>query len=115
MALTEAEYKSVGRPTAGPKTVRILPTGLMRLSPDLCAAKTYSVAVDKEKQQLIVCPDGAFKLWYSSPDAKSGLLTITSVFEMLGIEAKEVAGEYLVRPMKAAGFIVDLMVTVEED
>lgn len=118
MAIEQAEYKSVGRPTAGPNTVRILPSGIIRLSPDLCTAKTFSVAVDKEKMQLIIKPNGAFKLWYSGPGAKSGLLTITSVFDMLSVGAKEVSGEYTVRPFKRSnflsGFVVDLITQVEE-
>jgi hypothetical protein len=114
MVIEQAEYKSVGRPPAGPNTVRILPTGVLRLSPDLCTADTFSVGVDREKMQLIVKQNGGFKLWYSTPHAKSGLLTITSVFDLLNVEAKEVSGEYAVRLTKA-GFIVDLITQVEED
>jgi hypothetical protein len=113
MAIEQVEYKSVGRPSAAPNTVRILPTGVIRLSPDLCTAETFSVAVDKERNRLLIRPDGDFKLWYSSPDAKSGLLTITTAFSQLGLEAKQVAGEYTVRPVRV-GFAVDLVVTTEE-
>jgi hypothetical protein len=107
MTSTQAKPRKVGRPVEGPGTVRILPTGVIRLSPDLCTAKTFSVAADAEKKQLTIRPDGLFEMWYSGPRAKSGLLAITTAFELLGMDPKRIAGEYAVRPLKA-GFVVDL-------
>lgn len=108
MPTTVAEHRKAGRPAEGPLTVRILPTGVIRLSPDLCTAKTFTVAVDAEKKLLIVKPRGPFDLWYSNPRAKSGHLTIRPVFELLGLDPRSVAGEYTVRRLKAEGFMVEL-------
>jgi hypothetical protein len=107
MAITEAERRPVGRPLGRPGTVRVLPTGVLRLSPDLCTAKTFSVTADADAKRLFVEPKGPFKLWYSSPRAKSGLLTIPSAFELLGIEPSRVAREYLVK-LTGKGFVVEL-------
>ena len=109
MVIIQAEPRTVGRPSAKSNTVRILPSGVLRLSPDLCIAETFQVAYDKEKQQLEIFPDGPFKLWYSSPHARSGLLTVPTVFEQLNVLPKDVAGEYMVQPLKSKGFAVILM------
>jgi len=108
MSIAQAKPRTVGRPAEGPGTVRILPTGVLRLSPDLCGSKTFAVAVNAEKRQLIIKPGGPFILWYSNHRAKSGLLTIFTAFELVGIDPKTVAGEYVVRPLKADGFVVEL-------
>lgn len=109
MVIEVAEPRRVGRPVAKPGTVRILPSGWIRLSPDLCTAKDYEVAVDKQCKQLIIRPGGRFKLKYTRPNAQSGLLNAVTVFELLGKSPEVLAGEYVVRFLyKSKAFVVEL-------
>jgi hypothetical protein len=105
MAIIKTEPRRVGRPQATKGTVRVLPAGLLRLSPDLCIAKTFQVTVDIGKKQLIIKPDGPHKL---RRHGQSGMLTTSFALQLGGIDAKSAAGEYVVRRLKDKGFIVDL-------
>src|ERR1035437_4713181 len=104
MVIIKTEPRRVGRPCAKAGTVRVIPTGLLRLSPDLCTAGTFQVSADAGKKQLIISPVGPFQLFIH---CRSGHLRIGPVLQAMGLLAKSVAGEYVVRP-KAKGFIVDL-------
>jgi hypothetical protein len=97
--------RTVGRPQANAGTVRIFTSGLMRLSPDLCTAKSFSINADKEKKQLIVTPDGEFKL---REHGRSGLLTIGGTLAFMKIDPRDVAQEYHVKVASADGFVVQL-------
>lgn len=110
MVIEVAEPRRVGRPVAKSGTVRILPSGWIRLSPDLCTAKSYEIAVDKQRRLLIIKPGGTFKLRYTRPNAQSGLLNAVTVFELLGEPPDDLAGEYAVRFLryKGNGFVVEL-------
>jgi len=103
------EPRTVGRPQAKAGTVRILASGLMRLSPDLCVANSFSIMADKEKNQLHVTPNGKFKL---HEHGRSGLLTIGGVLEFLKLDLRKVAKEYHVTKSNTGllsdGFVVQL-------
>src|ERR1035437_842858 len=105
MVIIKTEPRRVGRPCAKAGTVRLLPSGLLRLSPDLCTVETFQVTVDIGKKQLIVTPVGPHQL---RRHGRSGLLTVSFALQLGGIDARRAAGEYVVRRLKAKGFIVDL-------
>src|ERR1035437_2586713 len=98
MVIIKTEPRRVGRPCAKAGTVRLLPTGLLRLSPDLCTVETFQVSADVDEKQLFISPVGPYKLRHHS---RSGLLTISALLQAMGIDARRAAGEYIVRRLKA--------------
>ena len=98
MALTAVVPKRSGRPQAARSTVRILKTGVARLSPDLCIGSQFTMRVDKKKKRIVLTKivNSAFNgpiyaLWFSSSTAKSGLISVVSALKELGVKAE---GEY---------------------
>ena len=104
MTLTQVAPKRTGRPVAEKGTVRILKSGVARLSPDLSLWKQFTVAVDKKKKHIIFTKvtnhvnGHMYVMWYSSKAAKSGLISIVSALRELGIENAE--GEYSAKKVK---------------
>lgn len=88
-----------GRQPATPGTIRIGPSGFVRLSQDLCTASDYQVALDKEAQVLVIRPDGPYKMWYPNKPAYSGWLYLRVVLQQLGGNLKKLAGEYAVESL----------------
>jgi len=101
MGLTAVSLRRPGRPKAPEKTVRILRSGIARLSPDLCNdKKCFRPFVDKKKKRIVLKLTDDFssaenlRVWFSSDAAKSGLISVTSVLRELGLNTKDASGEY---------------------
>jgi hypothetical protein len=97
MELTAVLPRKAGRPRSGPGTVRIMASGLMRLSPDLMIAGSFKISVAKQNRVIVLTPGngpGSFLVWFSSEQAKSGLLSIQAALDELQLDAETIAGEY---------------------
>jgi len=113
LALTQVVPKRTGRPVAEKGTVRILKSGVARLSPDLCLWKQFTVGVDKNKKQIVfkeVTDLGSAKghmyvMWYSSKAAKSGLISVISALRELNMDGIE--GCYTAKKVRNS-IVVDL-------
>lgn len=91
-----------GRPQSREGTVRILRTGVARLSPDLCIGLNFKMFVDVKKKRIVLSKarkesKGSILLWYSNKSARSGIVSIVSAFRDLGLNVKENVGEYVGR------------------
>jgi hypothetical protein len=90
-----------GRPSAAEKTVRILRSGVARLSPDLCLGHIWRMEFDIKKKKLhlyVVKKESVavrtFRLWFSNDTAKSGLLSVGSLCKELDATPEKLAGVY---------------------
>src|ERR1043166_5581261 len=106
MGLVAVSLRRPGRPKAAAKTVRILRSGIARLSPDLCNIDTkFHAFIDKNKKRVILKmakddSGNVLRMWFSSDAAKSGLMSFTSVLRELNLDAKQVAGVYAAKVRK---------------
>ena len=97
MPLTAVVPKRTGRPRAKEGTVRIMKSGVARLSPDLCIGSEFTMHVDMRKKTIVLKKvvnssfdsGQLYALWYSSKDAKSGLISITSALKQLSLSRVE--------------------------
>jgi len=101
MALTLVFPRHAGRPKSDPQTVKILSSGVARLSPDLCISEYFTVWVNEKKKEIVLkkatklMSPGVWKMWYSSPSAKSGLISVIGILHQLKMKIEDVQGEYV--------------------
>lgn len=91
--------KKAGRKPTGPEEVRLLPSGAVRLSPDL-AKYPYVQAIGMRNGTAILLLESekgapsAKRLTYSNKKARSPIVQLLDVLRYMGINPRKAAGLY---------------------